>query len=106
MRAGGDGMDPVRWRETNLRALPPDAAAFWSERVDSARGDATGRAGRLDLLQISSLARTHAPSACANPQAKKFVESTPQVLKDNVPKEDAEKLKATLEALGATISLS
>jgi len=28
------------------------------------------------------------------------------VLKDNVPKEDAEKLKATLEALGATVSLS
>ncbi|KAK1922602.1 ClpS-like protein [Papiliotrema laurentii] len=39
-------------------------------------------------------------------EAKKFVESTPQVLKDNVPKEDAEKLKATLEALGATVSLS
>lgn len=41
-----------------------------------------------------------------NAQAKKFVESTPQVLKDNAPKEDAEKLKATLEALGATVSLS
>jgi ribosomal protein L7/L12 len=39
-------------------------------------------------------------------QAKKFVESCPQVLKENLPKEDAEKLQKTLEALGATISLS
>lgn len=49
---------------------------------------------------------SRSPRSLTNPQAKKFVESTPQVLKDNVPKEDAEKLKATLEALGASVSLS
>lgn len=38
-------------------------------------------------------------------EAKKFVESCPQTLKENVPKEDAEKLKKTLEALGATVAL-
>jgi len=38
-------------------------------------------------------------------QAKKFVESVPKTLKDNLPKEEAEKLKKTLEALGATVSL-
>jgi len=39
------------------------------------------------------------------PQAKKFVESVPKTLKDNLPKDEAEKLKKTLEALGATVSL-
>jgi large subunit ribosomal protein L7/L12 len=38
-------------------------------------------------------------------QAKKFVESVPKTLKDNLPKDEAEKLKKTLEALGATVSL-
>lgn len=40
------------------------------------------------------------------PQAKKFVESVPQMIKENVPKEDAEKLQKTLEGLGATVELS
>ncbi|KAL1407590.1 54S ribosomal protein L12, mitochondrial [Vanrija albida] len=39
-------------------------------------------------------------------EAKKFVESVPQTLKENVPKEEAEKLQKTLEGLGATVSLS
>ncbi|CAD6567950.1 MAG: hypothetical protein TREMPRED_004090 [Tremellales sp. Tagirdzhanova-0007] len=39
-------------------------------------------------------------------EAKKFVESTPQVLKENLPKEEAEKLQKHLTELGATISLS
>ncbi|CCE65056.1 hypothetical protein TPHA_0J02360 [Tetrapisispora phaffii CBS 4417] len=38
-------------------------------------------------------------------EAKKFVEAAPKVLKDNVAKEDADKIKATLEGLGAKISL-
>ncbi|KIM83934.1 hypothetical protein PILCRDRAFT_818961, partial [Piloderma croceum F 1598] len=37
--------------------------------------------------------------------AKKFVESLPKALKENQSKEDAEKLKATFEALGAVIKL-
>lgn len=38
-------------------------------------------------------------------ESKKFVESAPKVLKENVAKEDAEKIKATLEALGAKVTL-
>lgn len=38
-------------------------------------------------------------------KAKKFVESLPKVLKDNLPKEDAEKMKTTFEALGAQVKL-
>ena len=38
-------------------------------------------------------------------QAKKFVESLPRVLKENQSKEDADKMKATFEALGAVVKL-
>jgi len=37
--------------------------------------------------------------------AKKFVESVPKVLKENLSKEDADKLKSTFEALGAVVVL-
>jgi len=36
-------------------------------------------------------------------EAKKFVESLPQVLKENLSKEDAEKLKKTFTDLGAVV---
>ncbi|CAE6522230.1 unnamed protein product [Rhizoctonia solani] len=38
-------------------------------------------------------------------EAKKFVESVPKILKENVPKEEAEKLMKTLKELGATVVL-
>ena len=38
-------------------------------------------------------------------QAKKFVEGVPKVLKENVTKEDAEKLQKAFEALGAVVKL-
>ncbi|KAF8138661.1 ribosomal protein L7/L12 C-terminal domain-containing protein [Boletus edulis] len=37
--------------------------------------------------------------------AKKFVESVPKVLKENLSKEDADKLKSTFEALGGVVEL-
>jgi large subunit ribosomal protein L7/L12 len=38
-------------------------------------------------------------------QAKKFIESVPQVFKDNIAKEDAEKIKAQLEKAGAVCEI-
>ncbi|XP_008102808.1 large ribosomal subunit protein bL12m [Anolis carolinensis] len=38
-------------------------------------------------------------------QAKKLVESLPQEIKANIPKEEAEKIKAALEAAGGTVVL-
>lgn len=35
--------------------------------------------------------------------SKKFVESAPKMMKENVPKEEAEKIIATMKELGATI---
>lgn len=37
--------------------------------------------------------------------AKKFVESLPKVLKENLSKDDAEKLQKTFEAIGAIVKL-
>lgn len=37
--------------------------------------------------------------------SKKFVESAPKMMKENVPKEDAEKIIATMKELGATVSM-
>ena len=38
-------------------------------------------------------------------QAKKFVEGVPQVIKADVSKEEAEKLKTALEAVGGSVEL-
>ena len=38
--------------------------------------------------------------------SKKFVESAPKVMKEGVPKEDAEKIVAAMKALGAVISMA
>ncbi|KFA68787.1 hypothetical protein S40285_01200 [Stachybotrys chlorohalonatus IBT 40285] len=37
--------------------------------------------------------------------SKKFVESAPKMMKENVPKDDAEKIIATMKELGATVSM-
>lgn len=37
--------------------------------------------------------------------SKKFVESAPKVLKESVPKEDAEKIVAAMKALGAVVKM-
>lgn len=37
--------------------------------------------------------------------SKKFVESAPKLMKEGVPKEDAEKIVATLKALGGVVEM-
>lgn len=37
--------------------------------------------------------------------SKKFVESAPKMMKDSVPKDEAEKIVATLKELGATVQM-
>jgi large subunit ribosomal protein L7/L12 len=58
-----------------------------------------------DMRQSATSVRSANKAATPLPQAKKFVESCPQTLKENLPKDEAEKLKKTLEGLGATVSL-
>lgn len=38
-------------------------------------------------------------------QAKKFVESAPTLVKEDVPKEEAEKLKEVIEKVGGTVQI-
>lgn len=38
-------------------------------------------------------------------EAKKFVEAAPKILKENVTKDDAEKIKQTIEGVGGKITL-
>ncbi|KAI3630306.1 hypothetical protein MIR68_011741 [Amoeboaphelidium protococcarum] len=38
-------------------------------------------------------------------EAKKFVESAPKVVRENISKEDCDKIKAALEAVGATVEV-
>ena len=38
-------------------------------------------------------------------QAKKFVEGVPQIVQENVSKDEAERLKAALEAVGGTVEI-
>ncbi|EJP66991.1 54S ribosomal protein L12, mitochondrial [Beauveria bassiana] len=38
-------------------------------------------------------------------ESKKFVESAPKMMKENVPKEDAEKIIATMKELGAKVTM-
>lgn len=38
-------------------------------------------------------------------QAKKFIESVPQVFRDNINKEEAEKVKAQLEKVGGVCEI-
>lgn len=37
--------------------------------------------------------------------SKKFVESAPKMMKESVPKDEAEKIMATLKELGATVTM-
>ncbi|KAI8049624.1 hypothetical protein BDF22DRAFT_697850 [Syncephalis plumigaleata] len=37
--------------------------------------------------------------------AKKFVEGAPKIIRENVPKEEAEKIKKALEAVGGTVTM-
>lgn len=39
-------------------------------------------------------------------EAKDFVESAPQAVREDIPKEEAEELKTTLEEAGATVEVS
>lgn len=65
---------------------------------------------KLEKIDAATKAKVIKEVKALNPtmsliDAKKFVESLPKPLKENVPKEDAEKLKKLLEDLGATVTL-
>lgn len=65
----------------------------------------------MNLVEVRLPAASLAPArllltrVTSHTQAKKFVESAPQILKENMSKEDAEALKKKLMDLGCVASL-
>ena len=82
----------------------------WCARVSVTRAGAAGV--RLDRDVCAGTDRDarlgHRSGCCARVgvvQAKKFVEESPKVLKEAATKDEAAKIKADLEKLGAKVSI-
>ncbi|RUS19060.1 hypothetical protein BC937DRAFT_88032 [Endogone sp. FLAS-F59071] len=67
------------------------------------QGSNASTARYLRVNMPSNLIQSNMPAL--DTIGQKFVESVPKMIKENVPKEEAEKIKKTLEALGATVVL-
>lgn len=59
---------------------------------------------QLNLVEVSLLI-IHCRHVHSFSQAKTLVESAPKLIKEKVKRDEAEKMKKTLEELGATVSL-
>jgi len=93
-----------------VAAAPATSAVAESEAPEEKPKEKTSFNVKLESFDASAKAKVikEVKALVANLtliEAKKFVESLPQVLKENMPKEEAEKLKATLEGLGAVVKL-
>ncbi|KAI9636785.1 ribosomal protein L7/L12 C-terminal domain-containing protein [Dioszegia hungarica] len=91
-------------------AAPAAAAPVEAEAAEEKPKEKTIFTVKLDAIDPATKAKVIREVKVLMPnmtlvEAKKFVESCPQTLKENLPKEDAEKLQKTMQALGATVSL-
>ncbi|ODV85329.1 hypothetical protein CANARDRAFT_199176 [[Candida] arabinofermentans NRRL YB-2248] len=90
-------------------AAAPVAAAVEAEEVKEEVQEKTIFNIKLDSFDPKSkpkvIKEVKALLGLSLVESKKFVESAPKILKENVSKDEAEKMKATLEGLGAKITL-
>nr|XP_023656113.1 39S ribosomal protein L12, mitochondrial-like [Paramormyrops kingsleyae] len=95
----------VRLSEAIAAAPPLDGTPkHYSPKVQQLVNDIAS----LTLIEVSDLnelLKVGLVQGCVPILAKKLVESLPQEIKANVSKEEAEKLKAALEAAGGTVLL-
>jgi len=82
-------------------APPPGAAAAPAEEKSSYSVELT-ESGAQKIAVIKALREV---TGLALGDAKAMVDGAPKMVKENVPKEDAEKMKKTLEAAGAKVTL-
>ena len=82
-------------------AAPAAAGAAAAEEKSSYNVELT-EAGPQKIAVIKALREV---TGLALGDAKAMVDSAPKMVKENVPKEDAEKMKKTLEAAGAKVTL-
>ena len=76
-------------------AAPAEEAKSTFDVVHKSAGDKT--------IQVIKVVRTH--TGLGLKEAKDLVDGAPKTVKDNVTKEDAEKIKKELEEQGATVEL-
>ncbi len=100
MKASGASRPPPRWRSPLLRPAGGAAAAPVEEQTEftvvlSAIGD----------KKIEVIKEVRAITALGLKEAKDLVEAAPKPVKEGVSKEEAEKIKAALEKVGAKVEL-
>ncbi|CAO3641353.1 unnamed protein product [Cunninghamella echinulata] len=89
-----------------LAAAPTGATAAAEEEKPAEKTEFNLKIEKVDATSKAKVIREVKNLAGLNlVEAKKFVESVPKVLKESVNKEEAEKLKKALEAVGATVIL-
>ncbi|OAA69442.1 50S ribosomal protein L12 [Cordyceps fumosorosea ARSEF 2679] len=90
-------------------AAAPAAAAEEAEEAAPAAAEKT--LFTLQLQEFDAAAKAKVIKEVKNllglslVESKKFVESAPKMMKENVPKEDAEKIIATMKELGAKVTM-
>lgn len=89
---------------TTSASTPPQEE---KQEVVKEKTEFTIRLEKIDIALKAKVIREikNLIPGCNLVEAKKFVESVPKVIKESVPKEEAEKIKATLEGFGATVIL-
>ncbi|TIB08104.1 hypothetical protein E3P92_03477 [Wallemia ichthyophaga] len=93
-----------------VAAAPAASADAAAEAEEDKPKEKTIFSVKLESIDQTAKAKVIKEVKALNPtmnlvEAKKFVESAPQVLKEGLTKEDAEKLQKALEAAGAKIVL-
>lgn len=99
---------PMMAASMNASAAGGEApAAAVEEEKPVAKSEFTVKLEKIDAAQKAKVIREikNIITGCNLVEAKKFVESAPKVVKENVPKEEAEKMKKLLESVGATVVL-
>ncbi|EHK16678.1 uncharacterized protein TRIVIDRAFT_40545 [Trichoderma virens Gv29-8] len=88
-------------------AAAPAAAAEEAEEAPAAPAEKTLFTLKLQSIDAAAKAKiikeVKGMLGLSLVDSKKFVESAPKMMKENVPKEDAEKIIATMKELGAVV---
>lgn len=97
-----------------VQAAPGAAAAAQAAPAEEEEAAPAQQEKTLFNLKLESIDAAQKPKIIKEVKAmlglslvdsKKFVESAPKVLKENVPKEEAEKVIETLKAVGAKVTM-
>lgn len=102
----------VKYMETTygISAAAPVAAAAAPAAAGAAAADDTKTSFNVELTdsgaqKIAVIKALREVTGLALGEAKAMVDGAPKMVKENVSKEDADKMKKTLEAAGAKVTL-